>query len=364
MEIFIEGIGVVGAFGSGTKEFGAALDRGKTEFGSAGYREGEGAEEMPVFVADTSRLDDFLPRKSLRRIDHYSKMAILGSYLALEDASLLDIDRKSLGIVIASGYGASATTFAFLDSFIVSTDTYSSPTHFSNSVHNAAAAHISIFLGATGPCLTVSEFEMSVPSALVSAAHMLEEGRVEKVLFGSVDEYCNVLGYCLSRFFGVNRGPVIEPLLFDRQSAIPGEGAAFFLLSGRKQGAKGYGRITDVQIDYSERARLPRPGGTLFILGADGYKECGSRYGEYITGDMNVTSYASLFGSFPTNAAFDLAVASLSIRENRIYGLPGGITRPPGLNIPAASDHLDAERICCLKLGSTGESGVITVEPC
>ena len=41
---------------------------------------------MPAFLADTARLDDFLNKKALRRVDHFSKMALLGSYLALQDA--------------------------------------------------------------------------------------------------------------------------------------------------------------------------------------------------------------------------------------------------------------------------------------
>jgi 3-oxoacyl-[acyl-carrier-protein] synthase II len=72
-------------------------------------------------------------------------------------------------------------------------DACASPTLFSNSVHNAAAGHISIMLGLDGPCLTVSQFEMSGPSGLLSAIQWLKEERVEQVLLGAVEEYCDVL---------------------------------------------------------------------------------------------------------------------------------------------------------------------------
>ena len=364
MEAFVEGIGIVGGFGSGIEEFTSALTHGKSRVQSVTFQSVEGAKEMPVFLAETARLDKYIPKKALRRIDHYAKMALLGSYLALEDAAMLDIDPKGLGIVIASGYGASATTFAFLDSFITSNDAYSSPTHFSNSVHNAAAAHISIFIGAKGPSLTVSQFDMSVPSALISAFQWLKEGRVERVLFGAVDEYCDVLGYCWGRFFGADRtGTITEPFLFDRQSAIPGEGAAFFLLSGRKIGSgNDYGRITGALTQYREGVHLPGPDRTLFILGADGHKASGAHYERLITEEMSVASYAPLYGSFPANMAFDMAAACVSIKEGKAYAPPAGITLPSRMKVSGgARDLAGTDSICCLKLGAGGETGMITV---
>lgn len=364
MEAFVEGIGIVGGFGSDIKEFSAALAHGMSRVQSVSFQSEEGTKEMPAFLADTTRLDKYVPKKALRRIDHHAKMAILGSYLALEDAQMLDIDPRGLGIVVASGYGAGATTFAFLDSFLTGNDAYSSPTHFSNSVHNAAAAHISILLGATGPCLTVSQFDMSVSSALITALHWLREERVERVLFGAVDEYCDVLGYCWRRFFGVNRvDAATEPFLFDRQTAVPGEGAAFFLLSRTCGSGNDYGRVTSALMEYRDSTpRLP-PDPMLFILGADGNSKSGSRYKQLITNEMNITSYAALYGSFPANMAFDMAAACVSIKARKVYAPPAGITLPPLMNISALPQDLGTNSICCLKVGAGTETGMITIAP-
>ena len=125
-----------------------------------------------------SRLEEFLPARTLRRIDHFSRLGLLGSHLALADAELPEAERSRLGIIIASGYGATGMTYAFLKSFITDGDICASPTYFADSVHNSAAAHISIQLGATGPNLTVSDFHLSVPSALATARLWLAEERV------------------------------------------------------------------------------------------------------------------------------------------------------------------------------------------
>jgi hypothetical protein len=42
--------------------------------------------EVPAFLANTDRLKSFVNKRDLRRIDHYIRMAILGCFLALEDA--------------------------------------------------------------------------------------------------------------------------------------------------------------------------------------------------------------------------------------------------------------------------------------
>ena len=224
MAISINGIGVVGGFGCGVSDLVESLKSGTNpELSSSEY--------FPVYTADTSYLKTVVPKRSLRRIDHFSQLALTGAYLAVNDAGLDSLDKHSTGLIVCSGYGSAKTTFSFLDSIIDYGDACASPTLFSNSVHNAAAGHISILLGLEGPCSTVSQFEMSVPSGLLSAIQWLKEERVKQVLFGAVDETCDVLKYCYRRYFGEDRDSPMTPLTADKQSAIPGEGAVFFLLS-------------------------------------------------------------------------------------------------------------------------------------
>jgi 3-oxoacyl-[acyl-carrier-protein] synthase II len=361
VEAFVQGIGIVGVFGTGMEAFSSTLVTGLSETQVVTVQTPDGAKEMPAFLADTSGLEAFIEKKTLRRMDHYSRMALLGAYLALENAGTLNIDRRRLGIVVASGYGASRSTCAFLDSFIDGNDAFSSPTHFSNSVHNAAAANISITLGVTGPCLTVSQFEMSVPSALISAIEWLKEGRVEKVLFGAVDEYSDILGYCWHRFHGHQRGIVVDPFLFYEQTAILGEGAAFFLLSLEQETGTSYGRIEDVNTQCTDGFECPDADQTVFILGADGHKSWGQLYERYVTKNMRIASYTPLYGSFPTNMAFDMAAAFSSFRIGKIYAPPEGVSCPSSLNIIKEEQPLDVSKICCLKFASKGESGAITI---
>lgn len=363
--VAIQGIGAVGGFGCGVEALAAALTAGGGKPAVAAF-EAEGAtHRLPAYLADPARLTDFLPARATRRVDRFSRLALLGAHLALEDAGLPAFAPGRLGVVVCSGYGAAETTFRFLDSILDDGDACASPTRFSNSVHNAAAAHLSILMQITGPSLTVSQFELSFASGLLTATQWLAEGRVDAVLCGGVDEFGGVLGYCWERFFG--HGPLPEPsggsgrgagLAAGRnpvlpvpneastrdaeprggpwgpvpqppahrqagsapfawslaeQTAIPGEGAAFFLLGAAAGGAR-RGWITEVELGRAGN----RPVGTtspgeLLVLGADGHAASSAQYAAALPPGARPVSFAACYGSFPAAGAFDVAAAALHL---------------------------------------------------
>jgi 3-oxoacyl-[acyl-carrier-protein] synthase II len=314
---------------------------------------------MPVFLCDTTPLQAFIQKRTLRRVDHYSSMALLGSYLALEDADMLQNNHQRMAVVIATGYGATRTTFSFLDTIFADGDPCASPTLFANSVHNAAAAHVSIFLKANGPNLTVSQFELSVPSALLSACQWLENRQIDAVLFGGVDEYCDVLGYSWQRFFGSKQNRSSEPLNWDLQSAIAGEGSAFFLLTRDEGDQPKYGFIIDIQIGHIANGGPVIAGDAILFLGADGHKSCGILYPKHIPEGTPAACYTSLYGSFPVNTALDMAIAALSLKENKVYATPECRANQSGLRMSPKAKSLESQLIGCLKFGCTGEFGMV-----
>lgn len=356
MRMAVKGIGVTGGFGCGVAALSAALESGTSRMEGITVPSAQGPLQLPAFRAPTERLEEFVPKRSLRRIDHYSKMGLLGAHLAIQDAGLLGSDLSRLGVVIASGYGATATTFSFLDSIIGDGDICASPTHFANSVHNSAAANISIMLGAKGPSLTVSQFDMSVPSALMSARQWLAEGRVEAVLFGAIDELSDLIGYLWYRQRGPQRDRPISPLNTDEESSVIGEGAAFLLLTRADKG-EGYCAIDSVETGSLYRGRLALPEDALLVLGADGRKELGARYRDAIKADSRVACYASLYGSMPAAAAFDLACAALVLQNGSAYRIPGAA----GCRMDGTGAALETDRVCAVRLAEANEYAKVTL---
>lgn len=343
----IKGIGVVGGFGAGVESLEAALRDGTVTVESLDVPTSQGTARIPAYRADTSPLEEFVPKRALRRVDHYSKLALLGAHMALKDAGLLGSDLSRLGVVLATGYGATATTFAFLDSLIADGDNCASPTHFANSVHNSAAANLSIMLGIKGPSLTVSQFEMSVPSALVSARQWLAEGRVDAVLFGAMDEVSDLIGYLQQRRCGGVHPISMTPFDPEVESSIVGEGAAFLLLT-RDGGGSGYCGIESIETGNLFGGELSLPDDALLLLGADGRREVGRRYLDMVPAGANAACYTPIYGCMPAAAAFDLAAAALALKNGIPFASPAGTGRfapgPPRLT-----------RVCSLRLAGESE---------
>ncbi len=201
---------------------------------------------------------------------------------------------------------------------------------------------------------------MSVSSALLTAWCWLEEGRVDAVLFGAVDEYSDVLGYCWERYFGTHETDQAEmhPLDFERQSAIPGEGSVFLVLSRRENPGK-YGCIRGVNMGFADHGELDLPEEGLLILGADGYKGTGTLYSRYIPASGQVACYTPFYGSFPTSPAFDLAAAGLLIQGRLVAP---GIDDPLLPDPPTGPDRLSPRSITCLKIDREDTLSLITVE--
>lgn len=216
---------------------------------------GKGDAGIELLRAGVSGLEQYVAKSKLRRVDHYSRMALLAAGRTLEDSKLSSPESSNrTGVIVATGYGALESTFSFLDSYIERGDKLALPTHFSNSVHNAAAAHISICYGISGPTLTVSQFDLSFISALITAGTWLETDKVDAVLVGAVDEWCELTGYCMQRF---SEHSDTSPRSF-------GEGAVFFLVTREKTAPPRYGYFKEITMGRNLDRQDPGPYDIIF----------------------------------------------------------------------------------------------------
>ncbi len=304
----------MGGFGAGKQALVEALRHGGRPNGTVPVGDASGSRPLPAYQVDIAPVSRFVSGAAARRMNRFAKLAVLGAALALEDAGReIPPRRNDVGLVLASGYGASKSTFDFLDSMIDGEGQYPSPTLFSNSVHSSAASHVSIVMELGGPCLTVSQFEMSPISALLTARDWLLEGRVEAVLFGAVDEICPVLGYSYDQLFGVHAGGPIEPFAWEKQTAVMGEGAAFFLLTRGGESPARYGYISEAMWTQS-RTFIP-PVDRLLVLGADGHTCYARDYRRLSELAARCIAYTPLYGSLPGGQAFDVAIAALAAEQ-------------------------------------------------
>ena len=313
----INGLGPVGAFGAGIADFKAAMSgkvQIKPEFTRIETR--NGTYDLPVFRADSKPLANFIKPRKLRRLDNFSRLALLGAILATEDAKM-DLAGSRTGLIVASAHGATATTFAFLDSVINDGDALASPTLFSNSVHNAAASHIAEYFTITGPTLSLTQGADSLTMALLSASQWLASGRVDTVLCGAIDCYCDVLGYCWQSFQEKTNSNA------PKMASGPGEGTLFLHLTRAQrntpQSKQGY--LNQIKLNHKA------PPGNIPFICTDAY--CTNRSSSSRKANTKPTppknqieiNLPKLCGDLPIPASFDLAAASTIMNDKPLSEL-------------------------------------------
>ncbi|OGV41912.1 MAG: hypothetical protein A2X46_17825 [Lentisphaerae bacterium GWF2_57_35] len=227
--------------------------------------------------------------RAARRANRFGKMAMLAAADCLESSLPPPLDR--VGIVLATGLGPHASNMEFSGGLIQYGLDQGSPTHFSHSVHNSAAAYVSNMLKTHGPATTITHFQSAVGQALQVAKAWLDSGRVDYVLLGAVDEIGELMLYIFH-----------EGQLIDKTDRIPGEGSAFLLLS---RSGPASSRLASIQpmrsgveadlclVDDSSIIPLPTPHQTQAVA----------------TG----ASYSHLWGKMPTGYIFSLACAALKL---------------------------------------------------
>ena len=350
MKLPVLGIGAVSAAGCGVEALKAVLEGTRSPQVESISVPGKGGPfDLPVYVAAADGLERFMPRRALRRLDKLTRMALLASFLAVEDSGLNITDRSRLGLVFGTGYGPLGTTFRYQDTIIDDGDKGASPTLFANSVHNAPASAVSIFMKIQGPCLTLTNFETTTAEVLRTAQVWLEQGTVDYVLAAVGDEYEAVLGHVLHRE-GAGRRGRIDPLQFDQCSYLPAEGFVAFLF-GREGPDGKYGAIRRIASEHSALGFSKESIGRhrAVFLSANGDRRSGPLYRPLARAGLKVAAYSPLYGALPVGLGFDLALAGISCRAQQLYPSPASGT-DTGLDLLTEGMPLrDGEWIGCLQ---------------
>ncbi|MBI5580064.1 MAG: beta-ketoacyl synthase chain length factor [Deltaproteobacteria bacterium] len=343
MKAFIRGAGVVGGFGCRLSSLEEAIrKRPAPDSDPAASGSSTEASAVSTATARTDLLDQLIPPRTLRRVDHYARMAILASHLAREDAGMGNGLPENTGLIVATGMGPTANTLDLQAADVAATDLALSPILFSNSVQNAAAAYISMLLKIRGPSLSINQYEMAVPLAFQTAIDWIEEGRTETVLVGSIDCFSKALHEAALNCRDLKNGN-------GGQRAAPvGEGSSFFILTRSGTQDIRYPFVRHVLMGGTRRQNgAPIPNTLILHNGA-------GRNTGFMGHDPVHANFAHLYGTFPTSMGMDVAAAMLLLRTEQLLS----ISVPQFEAGPAFPEN---PLICCLKKGETGDWGMIVI---
>jgi 3-oxoacyl-[acyl-carrier-protein] synthase II len=133
-----------------------------------------------------------------------------------------------------------------------------------------------------------------------------------------VDQYGEVLGYVSDHKLTTAKDGRIKPFAFNPTCQVPGEGAAFFLLSKGNEGNV-YCAVNTVHIGED-----PARGESvdMNIIDADGMLPDESAYRSSLSADIPTAAYSPIFGSMMVGSAFNAAAGALMLKQQTRYATP------------------------------------------
>ena len=317
MTPFLNGLGIIAATGRGVDSLRSSLQAGWRPPATVTLRDGR---DLPVYPLPSGVLDDKTFGRKVRRADRLTKMAVFSAADALSDAGLPSgLDRRRIGLVVATAFGSHATTFEFLDEILTYGDAEVSPTVFSHSVQNAAAAYVASVLDLQGPVMTLTQVHFAFHHALLLARQWLVAGQCDHVLVGGADELGSVMQYICGSILRTPADGRLRPFAFAKDPvAIPGEGSAFFVISATPQPGA-YARVEEVGAAPWVAPATPP---ALHLIEADGTLADESGYRIPAASGAQLAAYAPIIGSMPGGTPLHLAVAALMLKDQACLATP------------------------------------------
>lgn len=284
----------------------------------------------------------YIPAELIRRMGRVIKMGVSAAKICLKDAGMeLGHEQESYrspeAIITGTGWGCLEDTEKFLTSMIRNKEEFLTPTSFIQSTHNTVAGQIALLTKCHSYNFTYVHRGFSFETALLDAMMQLESGDFADVLLGASDELTE--GYlAITRRMGFwKQKPVSSLRLFEdsQRGSMPGEGAAFFYLSGERSdktyaSIKGFKMINNLWptedsgnvIDaFLSENQLNRKDIGLLLTGNSGDSVSDRPYHPVINcfDDITLKGYFKhLCGEYPTSTSFALGLAALILKTGKM----------------------------------------------
>ena len=230
--VAITGIGAISALGRNADEFWRHLELGCSGIG-------------PIESIDRSRLRfqngaevhgynplDYFEEKRADFMDRFAQFGLIAAREAIEDAGLEwdGIDRERVAVITGSCVGGQSTQDdGFVDLYIKDRNRVN-PLTIARTMGNAAASHISMEFGITGPAYNVSTACSSSNHAIGQAFQMVRDGGVEMAITGGSEAVFSPGFLKAWEAMRVISPDTCRPFSKDRSGLILGEGGAVLVL--------------------------------------------------------------------------------------------------------------------------------------
>jgi 3-oxoacyl-[acyl-carrier-protein] synthase II len=257
--VWITGIGVITAIGTGRDAFRAGLRAGRSP-----VRRIDRFDPSTFRSQVAAQVDDFDPTawmspKRARQLDRFSQFGLVAGRLALDDAGLAPgaaghPTPERIGIYLGSALGGIAYAEEQHERYLAKGIRSVAPNLALAVFGGAAPANLGIALDVRGPILSTANSCASGAVALGEALGDLREGRVDAAIAGGCEIPLSPLAFgafdiirALSDGHNATPGAAARPFDVARDGFVMGEGAALLVLedaaAAERRGATPYAEL-------------------------------------------------------------------------------------------------------------------------
>ena len=278
--VVVTGIGPATPVGVGREAFWASLSSGRSGIGPITRFDADG---FPVRIAgEVADLEpgEYMEAKEVRRTDRFVHLAMAATHLAHRDAGEPELHAERTAVVMGAGIGGMATLEEQIRVLQERGPDRVSPFMVPAMMPNAAAGHVAMALGLTGPNLGVVTACAASAHAIGEAFRMIREGRADVAFAGGSDASitpASIAAFARMGALSRNPDPVKASRPFDRarDGFVLSEGACVLVLEeaehARARSARvwaeiaGYGATADA---YHITQPEPEGGGAIAAMQA------------------------------------------------------------------------------------------------
>lgn len=251
--VVVTGMGAITPIGIGLDQYWKGLVEGRngvgliTKFDTSAF-DTKFAAEVKDFNPE-----DYLDKKTIRRLDPFSQYALVTAEMAMKDAGLLDtnnIDKDRFGVIYGSGIGGMKTMqeqhWIF---FKENSPARISPFFVPMMISDIAAGQISIRFGLKGPNYATTSACATSSHAIADALLWIQRGSADIMICGGSEAAITELsigGFNAMKAISTWNDRYLEasrPFDKDRNGFVMGEGAGTLILEDYEHALKRGARI-------------------------------------------------------------------------------------------------------------------------
>jgi 3-oxoacyl-[acyl-carrier-protein] synthase II len=238
--VVVTGIGPVSPVGVGLEPFWSALTQGR---GGITHIQNFDPSGLPVQIAgEVHHFDptDWMDRKEAKRADRVAHFAVAAARLAWQNAGEPQVDPARTAVLFSTGIGGLSSLLTQHKIFLEKGPDRVSPFMVPQLMPNAAAGHVAMAFGFTGPNLCITTACAAGGHAVGEGARWIRDGMADVCIAGGTE--ASVLPLTLSAFSQMqaltrNPDPTTASRPFDRErdGFILSEGACALVLEAAER---------------------------------------------------------------------------------------------------------------------------------